>query len=89
MMGMNLIRMDPCFIGLCSDHYRDDKRARPTVLANCDQGGRPEQAIRHKLQRNGEDPDRPLADDFPNYVAAMMFRYLGLKMPECACWGRH
>ena len=46
------------------------------------------QAIRHKLQRNGEDPDRPLAEDFPNYVAAMVFRYLGLKMPECAFWRR-
>ena len=41
------------------------------------------QALRHKLTRDGTDPDRPLANDFPDYVAAMVYRYLGLKMPEC------
>jgi len=39
------------------------------------------QAIKHKLTRDGADPDRPLADEFPSYVAAMVYRYLGLKMP--------
>ena len=68
--------------GVCARWEKTQAKLSPAVT-DAIPLGRP-QAIQQKLRR--DDPDRPMAEDFPTYMAAMVFRYLGLKMPECGFW---